>query len=62
MCALEHSEAQSQSQINLLACFHLLGLGTPARVSRVSGGSNQVLFKEAGKEGHLWVMCDRRSH
>lgn len=25
---------QSQSQINLLACFHLLGLGTQARVSR----------------------------
>ena len=34
MCALGHSEAQSQSQINLLACFHLLGLGTQARVSR----------------------------
>lgn len=60
MCVLGHSEVQSESHINRLACFHRLGLGTQARVSRCLG-SNQVLFKEAGKEVHLWVMCDWRS-
>ena len=52
MCVLGHSEVQSKSHINRLACFHWLDLGTQARVSRCLG-SNQVLFKEAGKEVHL---------
>lgn len=34
MCVLGQSKAQSESQINPLACFHLLDLGTQARVSR----------------------------
>lgn len=34
MYVLRHKKEQSESQINPLACFHLLGRGTQARVSR----------------------------
>lgn len=50
MCALGHSEAQSQSQINLLACFHLLGLGTQARVSRGDWVQTRFCSRKQGRK------------
>lgn len=50
MCVLGHREAQCESQINPLACFHLLGLGTQARVSRGVWVQSRCCSRKQGRE------------